>query len=92
MPEMLYDPETGAELWRGEADCTGQCIYGRDILMPGDAPLNVMSDVAYPDPKCALHGGIADVWPDPEIDLTASETQRVALASAYEHGALTEGH
>lgn len=80
-----FDPETGAELWPEGGDCNGLCVYGRDILMPGDAGLDVMNSVAYPHPSCAAHGG-HDAMPIPENSLAACERSVRLLADAYEAG------
>lgn len=86
--QLWWDPETGAEKYEGPYQCTGNCLYGSDVLMPGDAPANIMNMVAYPDPMCVMHGG-HDTW-EPNHYKIVNPVEPSWLADAYFHGQLTE--
>ncbi len=85
-----FDPQTGEERWPPDAHCMGRCVYGSDILMPGDAPASVMNSVAYPDPTCPQHGGHDVMRLDPRPDWIACDQALWALADAYSDGRALE--
>lgn len=87
---VWWDPDTGAERFEGPYCCTGRCVQVRDIMMPGDVPLTMMDEVAYPDPACPMHGG-SDAWvTDTRPAWIACDQAMWRLADAYSEGLIPE--
>jgi hypothetical protein len=87
-----FDPDTGAERYPAYSGaCTGNCVYGRDILSAADGVgASVLDSVAYPDPRCRAHGG-HDVMPlETRSDWMACDRSLWLLADAYYEGLALE--